>query len=92
MTSSLKEIPEDYSQYLLDEKEDELPYGCLICGNHPFFIGHLEKSNPHRMLIYCLCWECYEKQESDSIVKKIIGYYESTKQDNPDLLEHCWVG
>jgi hypothetical protein len=89
MTSSLKEIPEDYSQYLLDKKEDELPYGCLICGNHPFFIGNLEKSNPHRMLTYCLCSECYEKPESDTIVEKIIDFYETARIHNPNLLDHC---
>jgi len=75
--------------YLLEEKEEELPYGCLICGNRPYFIGHIEKSNPNRMLIYCLCWECYEKPESDNIVKKIISYYETTRKDNPNILEHC---
>ena len=81
MVSSLKEIPEKIHQYLLEEKEDVLPYGCLICGNLPFFSGHIEKSYPKRMLIYCLCWECYEKPESDSIVGKIISYYETTRKD-----------
>ena len=85
--ATLKEIPEELHQYLLEEKE-ELPYGCLICGNRPFFIGHIEKSNPNRMLIYCLCWECYENPESDSIVGKIILYYETTRKDNPNFLEH----
>ncbi len=84
--ASLKEIPEGVHQYLLEEKEGELPYGCLICGNHPFFIGHIEKSNPNKMLIYCLCWECYENSESDSIVEKIISYYETTRKDNPNSL------
>ena len=83
-----KEIPQELHQYLLEEKADELPYGCIICGNRPFFIGHIEKSDPNRMLIYCLCWECYEKQESDSIVEKIICYYETIRNDNPNLLEH----
>ncbi len=88
MASSLNEIPKNLQRYLLEEKGDELPYGCLICGNRPFFIGHIEKSNPNRMLIYCLCWECYEKSESDSIVEKIISYYETTGIDNPNLLDH----
>ena len=85
----LNDIPEGIHQYLLEEKEDELPYGCLICGSQPFFIGHIEKSDPTRMLIYCLCWECYENPESDSIVDKIISYYETNKKDNPNPLEHC---
>ena len=84
----LKEIPEKLHKYLLEEKE-ELPYGCLLCGNRPFFIGHIEKSNPNRILIYCLCSGCYENPESGSIVEKIIGYYETTREDNPNLLEHC---
>ncbi len=85
----LKEIPEGIHQYILEEKEDELPNGCLICRNRPFFIGHIEKSNPNQMLIYCLCWECYENPESDSIVEKILDYYEATRKDNPNLLERC---
>ena len=84
---SLKEIPERIHQYLLEEKE-ELPYGCLICGDLPFFIGHIEKSSPNRMLIYCLCFECYERPESDNAVEKIIDYYEITRNNNPNLLEH----
>ena len=44
-----KGIPQELHQYLLEEKEDELPYDCLICGNRPFFIGHIEKSNPNRI-------------------------------------------
>ena len=82
----LKEIPQEVHRYILEEKEAALPYGCLICGNRPFFIGHIEKSDPNRMLVYCLCRECYEKPESDSIVEKIIGYYETTGIDNPNLL------
>ena len=85
----LNKIPEKIHQYLLEEKEKELPDRCLICGDRPFFIGHIEKSNPHRMLIYCLCWDCYEKPETDSIVEKIIDYYETIKKDNPNLIEHC---
>ena len=84
---SLKEIPEGIHQYLLEEKE-ELPNGCLICGDLPFFIGHIEKSSPNRMLIYCLCFECYERPESDNAVEKIIDYYEITRNNNPNLLEH----
>ncbi len=89
MVSSLNKIPEGIHQYLLGEKEEILPCGCLICGNRPFFIGHIEKSNPSRMLIYCLCWQCYEDPESDSAVEKIICYYETTRRYNPNLLEHC---
>jgi len=85
----LKEIQESLHRYLIEEEKAELPDGCLICGKRPFFIGHIDKSNPNRMLIYCLCWECYEKQESDSIVEKITSFYETTRKDNPDLLEHC---
>ena len=85
----LKEIPEALHRYLLEEKEDELPCGCIICGDRPFFIGHIVKSNPNRMLIYCLCQKCCEKSESDSIVEKIIDYYETTRKDNPNLLYHC---
>jgi hypothetical protein len=88
MVSSLNKIPAEIHQYLLEKKEDELPYRCLICGNRPFFIGHIEKSNPTRMLIYCLCWDCYEKPDSDSAVEKIISYYEITRQHSPNLLEH----
>jgi len=87
--SMLKEIPENLHRYLSEENGDELTYECLICGDHPFFIGHIEKSNPNRMLIYCLCSKCYENPESDSIVEKILCYYETVRKDNPDLLEHC---
>lgn len=87
--SQLKNISPELDNWLLEEeKEDELPYGCLICGDRPFFIGHIEKSDPNRMLVYCLCRECYEKPESDSIVEKIISYYETTGIDNPNLLDH----
>ena len=85
----LKELPGDIHQYLSEENEDELPYGCLICGEHPFFIGHIEKSNPNQMLVYCLCSKCYEKPESESIVEKIIGYYETAGKDDSNLLDHC---
>ena len=88
-TEELLRNLEDLHRNLLDEEAEEDSYGCLICGNHPFFIGHLEKSNPNRMLTYCLCSECYEKPESDAIVEKILCYYETVRKDNPDLLEHC---
>lgn len=84
----LKEIPEGIHQYLLGEKEEKLPHCCLICGNHPFFIGYIDKSNPNRMLIYCLCRECYEEPEADITVGKIISYYETRGGDNPGLTEH----
>ena len=77
----LKEIPEKIHQYLIEENENVLPYDCIICGNRSFFIGHIKKSYPNRMLIYCLCWECYEKPESDNVVEKIISYYENTRKD-----------
>ena len=77
----LKEIPENIHRYVSEEEGVELAYECLICGNHPFFIGCLEKSNPNRMLIYCLCRECHEKHESDSTVEKIINYYETVRKD-----------
>ena len=85
----LKDIPEDLHRYLSEEEGEELIHACLICGNFPFFIGHIERSDTNRMLIYCLCQECYEKPESDGIVEKIICYYETTMRDNPDLLNHC---
>jgi hypothetical protein len=85
----LKEIPDEVHRYILEDKEAALPYGCLICGDRPFFIGYIEKSNPNRMLIYCLCCKCYENPKSDSVVEKIISYYEITRKDNPNLLEHC---
>ncbi len=84
----LKEIPQEIHRYILKEKDDELQYDCLICGNRPFFIGHIEKTEPNRMLIYCLCSGCYENPESDTIVEKIISYYETTRKDNPSLIEH----
>jgi len=89
MDSSLKEIPQEIHRYVLDEKEAALPYECIICGNHQFFIGYIEKSNPNRIVIFCLCSECYEKPESEKIVKKILDYYEITRKDNPDLIKHC---
>ena len=78
---------EDLNRNLFEDEEDEQSYGCLICGNHPFFVGHSEKSNPNRLLRYWLCRECYEKPESESIVKKIIDYYETTRRFNPNLLD-----
>ena len=90
--SPLKEIPEGIHQYLSEENEEELPHGCLICGKSPFFIGHIEKSNPNRMLIYCLCCECYREPEADITVEKIIFYYETKRGDNPGLTEHRWEG
>ena len=85
---NLKAIPEKIYQYLLEEKEDELPKGCLVCGNRPYFIGYIEKSKPNRMLIYCLCTECYLESEADITVEKIISYYESKGGYNSDLFEH----
>ena len=85
----IEETIEELQRYLLEEREHELPNGCLICGNRPFFTSHIEKSNPNRMILYSLCLECYEKPESGSIVIKIIDYYETTRKDNPVLLEHC---
>ena len=69
----IEETIEELQRYLLEEREHELPNGCLICGNRPFFTSHIEKSNPNRMILYSLCLECYE----------------TTGKDNPDLLEHC---
>ena len=71
-----------------EEEEEEQSYGCIICGNPPFFIGHMEISNPNRMIVYCLCRECYEKPESENIAEKIIRYYEATKKDTPNLIDH----
>ena len=83
--AQLKEIPQTVHRYILEEKEAAIPDGCLICGNLPFFIGLLEKSNPNRMLIYCLCSGCYEIPESAGIVEKIISYYETVRKDHPDI-------
>jgi hypothetical protein len=80
---------EDLRRDLLYEKEvEEQSYRCFICGNHPFFTGSIEKSNPNRSFRYRLCRECYEKPESKSIVEKIINYYETTLRCNPSLLDH----
>jgi hypothetical protein len=86
--ATLKEILEDLDRDLAEEKEELLPR-CFICGYPPYFTGHLEKSNPTRLLKYYLCQECYQNPESLSIVEKIICYYETTIRDNPDLLNHC---
>ena len=83
----LKAIPENIYQYILDEKEAAIPGHCIICRGHSSFIGYIEKSNPKRMLIYCLCRECFENPDSDSAVEKIIDYYEATRKDCPDLLK-----
>jgi hypothetical protein len=88
----LRVIPEDIHRYLSEEEKEELSYRCLICGDHSFFIGHLEKSNPNRMLIYCLCRECYEKPESEGMVEKILHYYETVRKDNSDLSDRCGEG
>jgi hypothetical protein len=88
LMARLEEIPKAVHRYILEDKEAVLPNRCLICGNHPFFVGHIEKSFPTRMLIYCLCKGCYEKTESAVIVEKIICYYETTRSVNPKLLEH----
>ena len=90
---TLKNIPEEIHRYLLEEEKDDLPNACLICGNHPLFWGYIEKFNPNRMLIYCLCSKCYEEPDIDITVEKIICYYEIKGRNNPDLLEHhgeCW--
>ena len=84
--TALKEIPQEVHRYIVEEKEAALPYGCLICGSPPFFIGYIEKSSPNQMLIYSLCSECYAKQESAGVVEKIIGYYETTRKNTPILL------
>lgn len=84
----LSNIPSEIYDFLIEEKFEKLPRLCLICGNIPFFIGLIEKSNPNRMLIYCLCLECYENSESDRAAKKIIDYYETTRKENPNLIEH----
>ena len=92
MNSLLKKIPDELLQYFSDEGE-KLPSSCLICGNRPFFIGHIEKSNPKQMLIYCLCWECCENPESNIIVEKIIDYYETIRKDNSIRSAYygeCW--
>lgn len=83
----LKELPEYLHHHIKAEAEEESSYACLICGTLPFFIGYLEKSNPNRMLVYCLCFECYEKPESEITVEKIIDYHESARLDNPNLLD-----
>lgn len=85
----LKAIPENLHQYVLNEKEDTLPYRCLICGDRPYFTGYIEKSNPIRILLYRLCQECFENPDSDNAVERIIDYYETTRKDSPDLLEYC---
>ena len=85
--ASLKAIPKNIYQYTLNEREAKIPHQCLICGNRPFFIGYIEKSYPNRMLIYCLCRECFENTDSADAVEKIIDYYEATRKDNPDLLK-----
>ena len=84
----MKNIKPELHDWLLEEEKDELPHGCLICGNRPFFIGHIEKSDPDRMLVYCLCRACYEDPDSDRIVEKIISYYETIRIHNPNLLDH----
>ena len=82
---------EDLRRDLLYEEEvEEQSYGCFICGNHPFFTGRIEKSNPNRSFRYWLCKKCHEKPKSESIVKKIIDYYETTLRCNPSLLDHRW--
>ena len=82
--SPLEKLPEKIQEYLLDEKIAGLPYGCIICGNRPFFIGNIERSDPKRMLVYCLCLKCYKDPESEYIVKKIIDHYETTtKKSSP---------
>ena len=88
-TDDLLRDLENLHRNLLEEQKGEHSYECLICGNRPFFIGNIEKSNPNRSLVYCLCSECYEDPESDSIVEKILCYYETVRKNNPDLLEHC---
>ena len=85
----LNEIPEGIHKYLLEEKEEELPYGCLICGQQPFFIGHIEKPDTNGMLIYCLCWDCYEDPESERAVERIIYFYETARNENPNIVEQC---
>jgi len=89
MTSILSDIPSKLYNLLLEENSEELPNPCLICGNSPFFIGHIKKLNPNRILIYCLCEACYENPESDNSVKKIICYYETIRKNNQNLLEYC---
>ena len=84
----LIDIPENIHRYLLEEEKAVLPSGCLICGNAPICIGLIKKSNPNRMLIYCLFGACYENPTSDNAVEQIISYYETARNNNPDLLEH----
>ena len=62
MTSMLSKIPIELYNLLLEQKSEELPKLSVICGNRPFFIGDIEKSNPNRMLVYCICRECYENR------------------------------
>ena len=80
---------EDFHRNLLEEEdEEERSYGCLICGNHPFFFGHFENSKSKLIFRYCLCSECYEKPETEGIVKKIFDHYGTTCRWNPSLLNH----
>ena len=88
MPLSLQEILEWLDGDLPSQKDDELTYACIICGNHPFFLGHIEKSNPNRLLDYSLCVKCYNDPNSHRIAEKIINYYETTVRCNPSLLDH----
>ena len=88
-TDDLLRDLENLHRNLSEEQKGEHSYECLICGNRPFFIGHIEKSDPNRMLIYCLCSECYGKPEFNTIVEKIIDFYETARIDNPNPLDHC---
>ena len=84
----LNDLPANVLKYITEEIEDDLPSVCLVCGNSPFFIGYIEKTNPTRMLIYCLCNECYEELEADITVNKIICYYEAKRKNIPGLTRH----
>ena len=89
MTSLMSNIPPELYDILMEQKPEELPKHCLICGNHPFFVGLFDKPEINRMLIYCLCIDCYENPDYEGTVEKIICHYETTKRCNPNLLDYC---
>ena len=80
MTSLASNIPPELYEILLRQQSQKLPKRCLICGNHPFMIGLFNKLETKRMLVYCLCVDCYKNPESEEIVEKIIRHYEDVIQ------------